>query len=150
MIPVELKGTYILQAPPTTVWTALHDTELLIRCVPGCRSIRWTAENTLAATIELRVGNARRTYSGEVRIADRQPPTHYRLLFGESGQPNSVVATIELTPQVPGTHLSYHVEAALDGYLVRLGAPVASLIAGRIAKRFFKHLNAALTEETST
>jgi len=60
------------------------------------------------------------------------------------------VATIELTPQAPGTHLSYHVEAALDGYLARLGAPVVSMIAGHIAKRFFKRLNAALIEKTST
>lgn len=146
---MELKGRHGLHAPPETVWDALHDTALLTRCVPGCRSIHWTAENTLEAAIELRAGNAHRTYRGEVRIADQQPPSSYRLLFGKPGEPSSVVATIELVPRDAGTRLSYHVDAALDGYLARLGGPVVSVIAKRIANRFFKRMNAELTGEPS-
>jgi len=146
---MELKGRHALQATPEAVWDALHDTDLLTRCVPGCRSIHWTTENTLEAAIELRAGNARRTYRGEVRIADQQPPSSYRLLFGKPGEPSSVVATIELAPADADTRLSYHVDAALDGYLARLGGPVVSVIAKRIARRFFKRLNAELVRALS-
>ena len=146
---MELKGRHTLHAPPETVWNALHDTGLLTRCVPGCQSIQWTTENTLEAAIELRAGNARRTYRGEVRIADQQPPSSYRLLFGKPGEPSSVAATIELVPGDAGTRLSYHVDAALDGYLARLGGPVVSIIAKRIANRFFKRMNAEFADAPS-
>lgn len=141
---MELDGHHFLHALPETVWAALHDTELLARCVPGCRGIRWLSENTLEAEIELRAGSAYRTYRGGVRIADQRPPSHYRLLFGKTGEPDSVVADIELMPETQGTRLNYHVDAGLDGYLARLGTPVVRVIARRIANRFFKRLNAEL------
>lgn len=147
---MELKGRYALQAPPQAVWEALHDTELLARCVPGCESIRWIAEDTLEAAIELRAGNARRIYRGEVRIADQAPPASYRLLFGKTGGSGSVTARIELSAETPGTRLHYHVEAALDGYLARLGTPMVSLVARRIANRFYKRLNAELAARIPT
>lgn len=147
---MELKGRYALQAPPEAVWDALHDTGLLVRCVPGCQNIHWTADDTLEAEIELRAGNARRTYRGEVRIADQEPPHRYRLLFAKPGENSSVSARIELEARKSGTRLYYHVEAELDGYLARLGGPVVSLIAKRIANRFYKRLNAELAGAKST
>lgn len=147
---MEMNGRYVLRALPEMVWAALHDTELLTHCVPGCQGIRWLSGNTLEAEIELRAGSAHRTYRGEVRIADQQPPFHYRLLFGKPGGPSTVVADIDLVSKAQGTRLSYHVDAGLDGYLARLGAPVVSIIARRIANRFFKRLNAELAESDTT
>lgn len=112
---MELYGNHTLQAQPEKVWAALHDTDLLAHCVPGCQGIRWISENTLEAEIELRAGGAYRTYRGEVCITNQRPPDHYRLLFGKSGSPGSVVADIELAPKKQGTRLSYHVNAGLDG-----------------------------------
>lgn len=147
---MELHGKHTLLAPPEMVWAALHDTDLLAHCVPGCQGIRWISENTLEAEIELRAGGAYRTYRGEVRITDQRPPDHYRLLFGKSDSPGSVVADIGLAPKEQGTHLSYHVNAGLDGYLARLGTPIVNMIARRIANRFFKRLNDKLTEAGTT
>ncbi|MGH8128107.1 MAG: CoxG family protein [Gammaproteobacteria bacterium] len=147
---MELNGRYVLCAPPETVWAALHNTELLTLCISGCKAIRWLSDNTLEAEIELRAGSAHRTYKGEVRIADQRPPSHYRLLFGESGESSSVVTDIELIPKAQDTRLSYHVDANLDGYLARLGAPVVRVIARRIANSFFKRLNAELAGAHAT
>jgi len=144
-----LRGRHALQAPREAVWNALHDTGLLVRCVPGCKSIHWKTNDTLEAEIELRAGNARRRYRGEVRIADQEPPSRYRLLFGKPGESSSVSALITLEAGSPGTRLAYDVEAELDGFLARLGGPVVSMIAKRIANRFYKRLNAELLAKTS-
>lgn len=141
---MELAGKYLLGAAPDVVWEALHDTALLTRCVPGCRRIQWLGEDVLEAEIELSAGGSRRSYTGQVRIADAVRPLSYRLLFGETGRGNSVAATIELVPSQGATRLCYAVEASLDGYLARLGAPIARAIAKRIARRFFQRLDRAL------
>lgn len=146
---MELDGKYLLGGAREEIWNALHDVDLLARCVPGCREIVWIGSDTLEAEIELRMGRNRHAYRGRVRIADAVEPVSYRLLFGETGRGNSVNATIELVTEGRGTRLSYSVEAALDGYLARLGTPLARTIARRIAKRFFQRLDAALAAPDS-
>ncbi len=141
---MELAGTHLLQTDPETLWTALHDPVLLQQCVPGCHRVAWTGEDTLTAEIVLRAGTAKRHYTGRVRIADAHPHEQYRLLFGENDHGTSVSALITLTPREDGTLFHYTVEAKLDGYLARLGTPIAAAIAYRIANRFFKRLGEAL------
>lgn len=142
---MELAGKHRLHGTPERVWDALHDTALLARCVPGCNQIEWIGEDTLEAEIELSIGNAHRRYRGRVRIADASPHRSYRLLFGEERHASSVTALIELAAEERKTLLSYRVDAKLDGYLARVGTPVARAVARRIAKRFFKRLDEALS-----
>ena len=141
---MDLAGKHRLHGTPEQVWNALHDTTLLVRCVPGCKQIDWIGTDTLEAEIELSIGNAHRSYRGRVRIADAEPHQSYKLLFGEDGHASSVTALIELEADEGHTHLHYTVDAQLDGYLMRLGTPVARAVAKRIAKRFFKRLDVAL------
>lgn len=143
---MELGGEYLLQTDPETLWAALHDAELLARCVPGCERVEWVGADTLEAEIALRIGTAKRRYRGRVRVADARPHESYRLLFGTTERGSSVVARIRLEPHADATLFRYDVEARLDSYLARLGIPVAVAIARRIAGRFFKRLDVALAD----
>ena len=143
---MDLEGRHRLHGNPEQVWNALHDTVLLARCVPGCKQIEWIGTDTLEAEIELSIGSAHRSYKGRVRIADAELHRSYKLLFGEDGHASSVTALIELKDDADHTHLHYTVDAQLDGYLARIGTPIARTVAKRIAKRFFKQLDAALAE----
>lgn len=147
---MEFGGNYLLPADPETLWTALHDTELLERCVPGCERISWIGTDTLEAEIVLRLAAAKRRYRGRVRIADAQPYESYRLLFGASESGSSVAAVIHFEPQQDGTVFRYKVDARLDSYLARLGVPVAAAVARRIAGRFFRNMDTALVEYAAT
>jgi carbon monoxide dehydrogenase subunit G len=106
--------------------------------------VTWLDAATVEASLVLRLGAAKRRYRGRVRIADSRPYESYTLLFGESEQGSSVTARIAFLQQGDDTAVSYAVEAQLDGYLARLGAPVAVAIARRLAERFFKRCNAEL------
>lgn len=143
---MELAGDHLLGTDPETLWSALHDAELLERCVPGCERAHWVGQDTLEAEIVLRIGAAKRRYRGRVRIADARPHVSYRLLFGTAESVNSVAALIRFTPQAHGTLFGYQVEARLDSYLARVGVPLAAAIARRIAARFFARLDAALAD----
>lgn len=148
---MEINGEYLLEREPETVWANLHDTALLERCIPGCERVEWVDSETVEASLVLRVGTLRRRYAGRVRIAAAKPYESYTLLIGESGQGSSVTSHIRLERRGQATAVCYAVEARLDGYLARLGTPVARTVARRLAERFFKRLesDAGLAAETS-
>lgn len=137
---MEISGEHLVASDRQTVWKVLHDAQVLQRCVPGCERIAWLDSETVEASLVLRVGTVRRRYLGRVRIADSNPWDSYTLLIGETGRGNSVVSRIRLEPRDTETAVCYEVEARLDGYLARLGAPVAVAIARRLAARFFERL----------
>lgn len=141
---MDISGHYLLPAECKTVWTSLHDAQVLERCVPGCERIEWLDDCTVEASLVLRVGTVRRRYKGRVRIADSRPWNSYTLLIGETGRGTSVTSRIRLEPAHGGTTVRYEVEAQLDGYLSRLGAAVAGAIARRLAAAFFKRLEAEM------
>lgn len=136
----------MLHAAPAVAWRALHDSELLVRCVPGCENIRWLDGETLEASLVLRIGTARRCYRGYIRIAEAVEPESYKLLLGRSVESSSVESRIRLEPAFEGTTIHYEVEASLDGYLEQLGTSIASGIARGLATRFFKRMDALLRE----
>lgn len=147
---MHIEGDVEINVDRQTLWSALHDTELLERCVPGCKSLEWVDDTSLQARFILQVAGYRKNYTGTVHIIDPQPPQGYTLLLGEHGVGSSVKSHIRLCPTPEGTRLCYSVEAALDTYLTRLGTPVATTIARCLATRFCKRLNATLRERQST
>ncbi len=147
MTEVEIKGETTIRADPEAVWTALHDTEILARCVPGCERIEWLDEKSLRASLVLRIGAVKRCYEGHIRIAEAVKPERYTLLLGGTPESPSVTSHIRLEPQSEGTRICYAVEARLDKYFKGLGAKAASAIARRLAALFFKRLDVVLREK---
>ncbi|MGH8225019.1 MAG: CoxG family protein [Gammaproteobacteria bacterium] len=144
---MHIGGEVLLHADPQTVWRALHDTNLLAQCVPGCEEINWCDDETLTASLVLKIGTARRRYRGHIRIVEAIEPESYRLLIGKSVETASIESRIRLEPTPAGTTIHYEIEASLDGYLERLGARIAAGIARRLATRFFKRLDVLLQEK---
>ncbi len=133
-----------MHADRKAVWRALHDTDLLAHCVPGCEEINWLDDETLEAGLALKIGTARRRYRGYIRIVEAIEPESYKLLIGKSVETASIESHIRLAPAPAGTTIHYDVEASLDGYLDRLGTRIASGVARGLASRFFKRLDAQL------
>jgi uncharacterized protein len=144
---MEISGEYVLACDQRTAWERLHDAQTLERCIPGCERVEWLDSETVEASLLLRVGTVRRRYTGRVRIADSTPWESYTLLIGETNRGSSVVSRIRLAPRDGKTAVCYDVQAQLDGYLARLGAPVAIAIARRVAARFFERLENEIRDD---
>ncbi|GEM_PF-1032058 len=147
---MHIEGDVEINVDQQTLWSALHDTGLLERCVPGCKNLEWVDDTSLQARLALQVAGYRKNYTGTIRIIDPHPPQGYTLLLGEHGTGSSVKSRIRLCPSPEGTRLCYSVEAALDTYLTRLGTQVATAIARRLATRFCKRLNTILRERQAS
>jgi carbon monoxide dehydrogenase subunit G len=120
---LKITGSYTIDAPREQVWAALNDMDVLARIVPGCERLVQTAENEFEGTIKIGIQSIKGTYNGKIRLADIQPPHHYKLVAsGRSA--NGVVdgsGTVDLEEQDGKTVLTYGGDAQIGGTLASVG-----------------------------
>ncbi|MGH8274120.1 MAG: CoxG family protein [Gammaproteobacteria bacterium] len=146
---MQLDGETELRATPEAVWEAVHDTEILKHCVPGCEKIEWLDETTLEAALLFRAAAFSRHFSSRVHIRDAVRPESYTLHFGKSLETASVTSRVRFEPSPAGTKVFYEVEARLDGSIARFGVKLISGVARKMAKSFFACLDKRMSEEAS-
>lgn len=66
-------------ASKAKVWAALNDPEILRRCIPGCQSLEMASPTEMTATVVLKVGPVKATFSGKVTLTDIDAPNGYRI-----------------------------------------------------------------------
>ena len=129
------------------VWAALHDTDLLTRTVPGCKSMTLVGTNEYRVALSLGVAAVKGDYEGKVKVVDVKVPTHYVIKGEGSGAPGFVKTTVNcyLQPDAAGTLLKWHCEAAVGGMIASIGGKALAGIAKFMAKQFFAAFKAEIT-----
>ena len=77
---MDLKGEYRLPAPRDKVWAALNDPDVLKACIPGCKKLEMTGENTMEATVTAKVGPVKATFEGQIRLENINAPESYSIV----------------------------------------------------------------------
>ena len=72
-------------APQAKVWAALNDPGILKACIPGCEKLEMTSATDMTATVVVKVGPVKATFSGKVMLSDLDPPNGYRISGEGSG-----------------------------------------------------------------
>jgi carbon monoxide dehydrogenase subunit G len=70
---VEISGEHRFQAPRSAVWEALLDPQALQASMPGCERFEPTGPETYDITIKVGIAAIKGTYSGTVKVTDRNP-----------------------------------------------------------------------------
>ena len=132
------------------VWAALHDTDLLTRTVPGCKSMTLVGTNEYKVALSLGVAAVKGDYEGKVRVVDVKVPTHYVVKGEGSGAPGFVKTTVNcyLQPDAAGTLLKWHCEATVGGMIASIGGKALAGIAKFMAKQFFTAFKAELAGQS--
>jgi len=135
-----------VQAPLRIVWDALHDPEMLMKCTPGCRSLKAAerADGGTETTVyeaEMRVGVAlvKGTFKGTVTIVDETPLESYRVAVRASGGIgfSHIDGALHLADDDGGTAISYTGNAQLGGPIAGVGQRVLGGFARKQIERFF-------------
>ena len=71
---MKMSGEFRVPTDRETVWRALNDPEVLKQCLPGCQEIEKTSETEMSATLAIKVGPVKATFSGGVTLSDLDPP----------------------------------------------------------------------------
>jgi carbon monoxide dehydrogenase subunit G len=140
---MQMTGEQRVAAPRQRVWEALNDPEVLRAAIPGCQTLERGGDDRFVATVEIKIGPIGARFKGAVTIADRDPPSGYRLVGeGNGGIAGSAKgeAGVRLTDDGAGTLVSYTVDAQVGGRLAQLGGPIIDATAKQLAAKFFDKL----------
>jgi hypothetical protein len=137
---MEMNGEERIAAPREKVWAALNDPEVLKQCIPGCETLDMTGDNTMAATVKLKIGPVSAKFNGEVTLENINAPESYTI----SGEGKGGVAgfakggaDVKLTEDGSDTILSYDVKAQVGGRIAQLGSRLIDSTSKKLAGQFF-------------
>jgi uncharacterized protein len=139
---VNFSGEQNLSFDINTVWAALHDTDLLSKTIPGCRSMKAVGENSYIVAVSLGVAAVKGDYEGKVKVFDEKVPTHYRVEGEGSGAPGFIKVKTDCFLEARGneTFIRWNCEAQVGGLIAGIGGRVLTGTSKFLAKQFFNVL----------
>jgi carbon monoxide dehydrogenase subunit G len=144
---MKMSASREIAAPPSEVWAAILDPDVLKACVPGCQEMTGSAEDGFEATVVQKVGPVKATFKGSVTLSDRVEGESLTLSGeGKGGAAGFAKggASVRLAPSGEGTTLSYDVEAKVGGKLAQLGSRIIDGFAKKMADQFFERFQQAV------
>jgi carbon monoxide dehydrogenase subunit G len=147
---MKIEGTQELRAKRERVFQALVDPAVLQRCIPGCERLEKTGENSYSTTLRAGVGSIKGVFTGNVRLEDVRPPTHYRIIIDGKGQPGFLKGSgdLDLEERDGMTVVNYKGEAQVGGTIAGVGQRMIQGAARMMATQFFTAIEAEAEAET--
>jgi carbon monoxide dehydrogenase subunit G len=137
---MKLEGSQTIAADRATVWTALNDPDVLMKCIPGCQSLEKVDDTHFTAVVKQKIGPVSATFNGAIELQNLNPPESYTIAGeGKGGAAGFAKggADVSLVEVEGGTELSYSAEAKVGGKLAQLGARLIDGVAKKQADAFF-------------
>jgi hypothetical protein len=145
---MQMNDSQLVPASQDKVWAGLNDPEVLRKCIPGCQKLEMVSPTEMTASIVVKVGPVKASFSGKITLSDIDAPNSYRISGEGSGGVAGFAkggATVKLTAEGPeSTLLSYDVDAQIGGKLAQLGGRLIDSTAKKLAGEFFERFAAAL------
>ena len=143
---MKIEGSYLFKAPKEKVWTCLTDPEVIAKCIPGGESMEATGDDSYNAVLKIGIGAIKGTFTGRIRIQDKQPPSQYKLGVEGKGTAGflSGQGVIRLEESGADTSVSYSGEVQIGGLIASVGQRMLQGFAKQQITNFF----AALAKET--
>ncbi|HEV8711273.1 MAG TPA: carbon monoxide dehydrogenase subunit G [Candidatus Binatia bacterium] len=143
---MKLTGTQTFPAPRQKVWAFLIDPQCLAKCMPGCEKLEPIGENEYSGIINVGLAAVKGVYNGKVKLAEIQPPTHYKMTLDGKGRQGFIKGsgTIDLAEQNGQTVLSYSGDVHIGGPLASVGQRMIDGAAKMMIGQFFTALEAEI------
>jgi carbon monoxide dehydrogenase subunit G len=140
-----IEGEERIAAPVHKVWEALNNPDILMACIPGCQSLVMNSPTDMSATVVLKIGPIKATFTGDVKLTNLNPPHSYTI----SGEGKGGIAgfakggaDVALTEDgVDTTVLKYEAKADVGGKIAQLGSRLITSTSKKLAGQFFSTFN---------
>jgi carbon monoxide dehydrogenase subunit G len=145
---MKLDGTNTLPAPVDTVWNTINDPEALRRCTPGLKELKATAPDSYQATLSIGIAAVKGTYSGTLKITDKQAPKHYKIVLEGTGAAGFMKGegTVDLEAQGGATLLRWAGDIQVGGLIAGVGQRMLGGVGKMLIGQFFKCLEQQLSQ----
>jgi carbon monoxide dehydrogenase subunit G len=144
---MDITGSYTFNAPPARVWDLLLDPVVLSSCIPGCERFEPAGDDRYQISLKVGLAAITGNYTGTVTLADKQPPSSYRLVVDGEGRGGFVKgnAAIALRPDGDTTIVDVTGTVQTGGPIARVGQRLISGVAKMMMDKFFACLQSKLT-----
>ena len=145
---MQIKDSFIINAPQEKVWELLFDVPRLSQCVPGIESVEEVDDKTYRGVLVVKVGPIKSQFSGVVTLTEVEPPQ--KIAGSVEGDDKTSASSIKanfsgtLATVEAGTEAAFVVDLNLRGRLAQFGGPVISATAKKLTAEFAKNLRAQL------
>jgi uncharacterized protein len=141
---MKIEGKHELRAKRERVYEVLVDPAVLQRCIPGCERLEKTGENTYSTTMRAGVGSIKGVFTGNVRLEDMRPPSHFRIVVDGKGQPGFLKGSgdLDLEEVDDATAINYKGDVQVGGTIASVGQRMIQGAAKMMATQFFTAIEA--------
>jgi len=145
---MQIKDSFVINAPQDKVWEFLFDIPKLGECVPGIESVEVVDDKTYKGRLVVKVGPIKSSFSGTVNLTEVDAPN--RIAGTVEGDDKSSASSVKasfsgtLKTVDGGTEAAFEVEANLRGRLAQFGGPVSTATAKKLTAEFAKNLRERL------
>src|SRR5262245_29192578 len=149
---MKLSGEQILSAPRHRVWDLFNSPERLARLIPGCEKLEVLGADEYAGTIKVGIAAVKGVYSGKLKLEDKRPPEHYKMVVDGKGKQGFMrgSGTLDLEAgERNSTVVRYAGDVQVGGPLVQVGQRVIDSAAKMMLGQFFAAAAAELKAEAS-
>jgi len=149
---MKLSGEQILSAPRHRVWDLFNSPERLARLIPGCEKLEVLGPDEYAGTIKVGIAAVKGVYSGKLKLEDKRPPEHYKMVVDGKGKQGFMrgSGTLDLEAgERNSTVVRYAGDVQVGGPLVQVGQRVIDSAAKMMLGQFFAAAAAELKAEAS-
>jgi carbon monoxide dehydrogenase subunit G len=149
---MKIAGEQTLDAPRERVWELFNDPQRLSRLIPGCEKLEVLGPDEYAGTINVGIAAVKGVYTGTLKLVEKRPPEHYKLVVDGKGKQGFVrgSGTLDLEPKDRGrTIVRYAGDAQVGGPLVQVGQRMIDGAAKMMLGQFFAGAEAELAAQAS-
>ena len=142
---MKLHSDQVVTAPPATVWSTLHDPDVLRACLPGCETFEQLPDGAVRLVLNLGVGAVRGRYEATMRETDSRAPETYRLELNGKGAGAFIVGAAVFLLRADGpdrTRVSVDGDAQVGGPVAAIGQRMLGSVAKLLIEQFFKCIGA--------
>jgi hypothetical protein len=142
---LKIAGSYTLALSRDRAYQALQDPEMLARVMPGCESLEKIGEDEYRMKMKMVLASLSGAFEGKVRIADRVPPSSFRLIVEGSGKVGFVKGDglLQFKEGAGGgdsCEVSYEGELQVGGTIAAVGQRLIDSSAKMMIRKFFETL----------
>ncbi len=143
---MRIERQYRFAVDQETLWNLILDPTVISRVLPGVQKLEAVGPDEYNLTASVGVGPVRGSFSGYVKITDKEPPRRYRLQTEMRGGPGFVRGDgeVELVPADGSTTLIFRGDITIGGMLASVGQRLVDATASMLMDQGFKSLESEI------
>lgn len=145
---MRVQGSYTFDTDIQTVWDAMQSPEVLSGCIPGCEKFEPAGEDRYTVQMSVRVSAITGSYSGEVKIENRDHLKSYTMIVEGSGRGGSVRGSGDLnfSESEGQTNIQIVGDVQVTGIIARVGQRLLGGASRMMMNQFFDCLKMRIEE----